>query len=329
MYYFLLILLNILILFSFKNIQKINLYDYPDKIRKFHSEPIFIGGGIVLFINYFFLIVYSLIIEPRNYFINFSHTSDYFTWIISPFLIFIIGIYDDKKNLSANKKFLFLTLVYTSAVFFDKGLLINKLIFSTTELQIKLGYFDFIFSVFAFLVFANAFNMLDGIDLNVTIYSIIIIVYFILRSGLNNEIVTILFFLLVFLYLNFSKKSFLGDGGTYLLSYLISVFFIKSYNENNLFLSDEIFILMLLPGIELLRLFISRLSNFKNPFSSDRNHLHHFMINKYKNLDHKIISAIINLIFLVIVIIFFTFKRNEIIFFIFIFYYSIVLFLKN
>lgn len=329
MYYFLLILLNILILFSFKNIQKINLYDYPDKIRKFHSEPIFIGGGIVLFINYFFLIVYSLIIEPRNYFINFSHTSDYFTWIISPFLIFIIGIYDDKKNLSANKKFLFLTLVYTSAVFFDKGLLINKLIFSTTELQIKLGYFDFIFSVFAFLVFANAFNMLDGIDLNVTIYSIIIIVYFILRSGLNNEIVTILFFLLVFLYLNFSKKSFLGDGGTYLLSYLISVFFIKSYNENNLFLSDEIFILMLLPGIELLRLFISRLSNFKNPFSSDRNHLHHFMINKYKNLDHKIISAIINLIFLVIVIIFFTFKRNEIIFFVFIFYYSIVLFLKN
>tara|TARA_B100000989_G_scaffold298905_1_gene290931 strand:+ start:28478 stop:29467 length:990 start_codon:yes stop_codon:yes gene_type:complete len=329
MYYFLLILLNILILFSFKNIQKINLYDYPDKIRKFHSEPIFIGGGIVLFINYFFLIIYSSISEPKNYFINFSHTSDYFTWIISPFLIFIIGIYDDKKNLSANKKFLFLTLVYTFTIFFDKSLLINKLVFSTTEVQIKLGYFDFIFSIFAFLVFANAFNMLDGIDLNVAIYSIIIVVHFILRSGLNNEIFTILFFLLVFSYLNFSKKSFLGDGGTYLLSYLISVFFIKSYNANNLFLCDEIFILMLLPGIELLRLFIFRLSNFKNPFSSDRNHLHHLMINKYKNLDHKIISAIINVFFLIIVIIFFTFKRNEIIFFVFVFYYSIVLFLKN
>lgn len=329
MYYFLLIFLNILILFFFKNIQKINLYDYPDKVRKFHPQPIFIGGGIILFLNYFFLVTYSFFFEPKNYFINFYSLSDYFTWVISPFLIFIIGVYDDKKNLSANKKFLFLTAVYTFTIFFDKGLIINKIVFSTTEFQIQLGNFNYIFSIFALLVFANAFNMLDGIDLNVAIYSIIIIFYFSLRSGLNNEVFTIITFLVCFSYLNSTKKSFLGDGGTYLLSYLISVFFIKSYNENNLFLSDEIFVLMLLPGIELLRLFLLRLSNFKNPFTSDRNHLHHLMINKFKNLDHKLISAIINLVFLMMVIIFFTFKRNEIIFLIFIFYYSLILSLKN
>ena len=36
----------------------------------------------------------------------------------------------------------------------------------------------------------------------------------------------------------------------------------------------------MLPGIDMLRVFIVRMLNRKNPFSSDRNHLHYLLLDK-------------------------------------------------
>ena len=38
---------------------------------------------------------------------------------------------------------------------------------------------------------------------------------------------------------------------------------------------------MLIPGFDLIRLFLIRIFNKKNPLNSDRNHLHHILIEKY------------------------------------------------
>jgi UDP-GlcNAc:undecaprenyl-phosphate GlcNAc-1-phosphate transferase len=43
----------------------------------------------------------------------------------------------------------------------------------------------------------------------------------------------------------------------------------------------EIFILLMIPGIDMLRVFLHRLYNKKNPFKPDKNHLHHFLLNRY------------------------------------------------
>ena len=37
----------------------------------------------------------------------------------------------------------------------------------------------------------------------------------------------------------------------------------------------------MIPGIDMLRLFIQRLLNKRNPFSGDTEHLHHYLIKKY------------------------------------------------
>ncbi len=37
----------------------------------------------------------------------------------------------------------------------------------------------------------------------------------------------------------------------------------------------------MIPGLDLIRLFVIRIINKKNPLTSDRNHLHHILINKY------------------------------------------------
>ena len=38
---------------------------------------------------------------------------------------------------------------------------------------------------------------------------------------------------------------------------------------------------MFLPGIDMIRLFFIRIKNKKNPFSPDRNHLHHKLLKKF------------------------------------------------
>ena len=91
---------------------------------------------------------------------------------------------------------------------------------------------------------------------------------------------------IVFLYLNFKNKIYLGDNGVFINSFIISYFIIKSYNYNieSALKSDEILLLFLIPALDLIRLFISRIMNLKNPFSGDRNHIHHLLLNKLGNI---------------------------------------------
>ena len=86
------------------------------------------------------------------------------------------------------------------------------------------------------------------------------------------------------------SKSFFGDGGTYLLSYIFGYLFIKLYNQTNEIYADQIVLLMLFPGLELMRLFIIRLASKKNPFSADRNHLHHLLLKENNFLRVTLIT---------------------------------------
>jgi UDP-GlcNAc:undecaprenyl-phosphate GlcNAc-1-phosphate transferase len=82
------------------------------------------------------------------------------------------------------------------------------------------------------------------------------------------------------LWFNLKNKIFLGDSGTLLLSFIIGYVFIRSYNSGLIYSSDEIFLIMMIPGFELLRLAIHRIVSKKHPFKGDRNHIHHLIIDK-------------------------------------------------
>ena len=45
----------------------------------------------------------------------------------------------------------------------------------------------------------------------------------------------------------------------------------------------------MIPGLDMIRLFITRIFKKKNPFSPDNNHLHHLLLYKYGNLKTLII----------------------------------------
>ena len=76
-----------------------------------------------------------------------------------------------------------------------------------------------------------------------------------------------------------------GPAGYYCSQYKLPedeyVIIIKQYNHEFLRISvEEIFILMMVPGLDMFRLFIHRLYKLNNPFKPDRNHIHHYFLNK-------------------------------------------------
>jgi UDP-N-acetylmuramyl pentapeptide phosphotransferase/UDP-N-acetylglucosamine-1-phosphate transferase len=114
---------------------------------------------------------------------------------------------------------------------------------------------------------------------------------------LNNSNYILYVFLLsitTFLILNAQGKIFLGDNGSLTIPYIISYFLVKSYNNNIIEFSDDIFIVMMIPGFELFRLFFTRTINKKNPFTADRKHIHHILLKK--NGYKKTITTLVVLI---------------------------------
>ena len=175
-------------------------------------------------------------------------------------------------------------------MYFDENLILKNIKFTFSNYQLNLGYFDNFFTVLCFLLFINAFNMLDGINGQASSYAIFILFVFALSK---IELYFLLIPLMFFLIFNLKGKMFLGDSGTILIGFIFSYFFIKTHNSFELFFSDEIFLIMMIPGFELLRLAISRIIKKKHPFEPDNNHIHH---NMKKKIDTKKSFLLIQLI---------------------------------
>ena len=281
--------------FLFKNFptvsQMYNVYDFPDKLRKKHLKPTPLLGGLFIYLNLTFVTLFLFFFEfPSDYF---STKFEFVIFFIASTLFFLLGFIDDKYQLSANLKLFLTSIIIFILISFDHDLIIKEINFSFTDFILDFRSFDYFVTILCFLLFINSFNMIDGINGQAISYTLFIILIFLIFS------VNVTFFLLLlipicfFLFFNLKGKMFLGDSGTMLISFIISYFFIKSYNLYEKFFSDEIFLIMMIPGFELLRLAITRIYKQKHPFSPDRNHIHHCMINKFSFLKSYLVIQIL------------------------------------
>ena len=102
MYYFLsLIFIPLLLLISFRISKKFNLYDYPDNYRKIHNKPILISGGIFFELIFLFYFLFFFILDKSyNSGIIIENDQDHLILLIVISLSFLVGLYDDQKNLN-------------------------------------------------------------------------------------------------------------------------------------------------------------------------------------------------------------------------------------
>ena len=279
-YFIFLISLNLfLFIFNLKIAKLYNLYDKPDKKRKFHKFATPLTGGLIIFINLIFYFIYVLINNDYVYSEYYYSNKTLFIFILLSFSTFIIGYLDDKFDISANKKFIILLFIIYFSILFDKNLIINDLSFQFTNKEIFLENFSALFSVLCIMLFINAFNMFDGINSQASSYATLLILVLIFKGINFNFLYTLLIPLILATIYNYNDKMFLGNTGSLLISTILSLLFILSYKENKFF-ADEIFLFLVFPGLDLFRLFINRLMKNKNPFSADTNHLHHLIIKR-------------------------------------------------
>lgn len=288
-FFCLIFIINLLFIYNSSLISKlINIYDHPNS-RKIHKKKIPLIGGFLFFLSIIFYACFNQF--------QINYTDDFINLFLILFLIifFVIGLIDDKFELSSiNKTLLFFFFLFF-LVYFNENLQIQNLRFITLNKSIELYEFNIVFSIFCIFLFLNAFNMYDGVNGQSGIYTIIIFTYFLFKDINFYLSILIVITSLFFVFSNLKNKFFLGNSGSLLLALLISVMIINGYNDGKISSCEEIFILLMLPGIDMARLFIQRISNKKNPFKADSNHLHHLLLKKFNPINVIIINSSITL----------------------------------
>lgn len=289
MFFITLFLISVFIKFA----PKLFLVDVPNE-RSSHKAPIPRGAGIVF--GFTFIIGFLLF--------NYDLIQNNLLTLLAIIVVYFTGIYDDLKDMRSRTKFLWL-IIATIIIYYD-GLQVNT-IGTYFGYEINLGIFALPFTIFAIVGFTNAINLTDGLDGLASSISIVILATLAYLGYINND--DLLFFgpallisvLLAFLVFNWNPASvFMGDSGSLLLGFVISIFAIKALPYIHpvafLFLGG-------MPLLDTLVVIRRRRQRGKSPFVADKNHLHHILY-RYK-LDKKftvnmliMLQATFSLIFL-------------------------------
>ncbi len=260
------------------------LFDEPDDNRKIHKSPIPSLGGLGMFIGFAICLLISL---------NFSKEAPEFQYYMAAFLvIFFIGIKDDILVISAVKK-LIGQLIVASIIVFKGGLIISNM-----QGFLGLGGINYIYSciltMFALVVIMNAFNLIDGVDGLAgsigLVTSLVFATFFFINDNIPYAVLGFGFAgsLLAFLKYNFHPaKIFMGDTGSLMIGLVNGILVIKfietaqHYSNHPITAAPAVgFGIILLPLMDTLRVFAMRIFKGKSPFSPDRNHIHHLLLDR-------------------------------------------------
>ena len=267
------------------------LYDLPDA-RKLHTKPIASLGGVGIFIGFslaaFLTMATQLSPELRFFF-------------AAALVIFFLGLKDDILILSPKKKFL--GQLFAAAIIIHLGgIRIDSMhgFLNLGTLPLALSY---ALSYTTIIVVINAYNLIDGVDglagslgvLTTGVFGAYFLIaglpaYALLSFSMTGA-------LLAFLYYNFNPaKIFMGDSGSLLLGLVNALLVIKFINvadaPGTAWHLDSVvaigFSILIVPLLDTLRVFSMRLSKKRSPFSPDRNHIHHLLLDR--GLNHRAVT---------------------------------------
>ncbi|MBS1928639.1 MAG: undecaprenyl/decaprenyl-phosphate alpha-N-acetylglucosaminyl 1-phosphate transferase [Chitinophagaceae bacterium] len=257
------------------------LFDEPDE-RKVHKTVIPTLGGLGIFAGF---IIATLMGVPPVVSTQLQFVA------AAAIVIFFLGIKDDILIISPSKKFI--GQVIAAAILFK---------FANVQISNMHGLFgiyniphiaSFSLTLFTIIVITNSFNLIDGVDglagslgtltslvFGIYFYSIGHIEYAVMAFALAGSLIS-------FLIYNFSPaKIFMGDTGSLLVGLINSVLVIKFINLAGapdvnfpIEASPAIgFAILMIPLFDTLRVFGHRILDRRSPFSPDRTHIHHFLL---------------------------------------------------
>lgn len=258
-----------------------HLYDEPDG-RKVHHTVTPTLGGLGIFAG--FVLASLLCAMPSN--------DGIIQYIFAAvMIIFFIGIKDDVLITTASKKLLGQILAAGIIIYFG-GIRIDNL-YGFMHIHELNKISSILFTLFSIVVITNSFNLIDGLDglagsLGL-LSSLIFGIYFFLTGQAVYAIMAISLVgsIIAFLIFNFHPaKIFMGDTGSLLIGLLNAVFVIKFIAVANdpsagfLIASSPAigFAILMVPLFDTVRVVVIRIVRRRSPFSPDKNHIHHLLL---------------------------------------------------
>ena len=277
-----------ILLISYKK----RLFDLPD-CRKVHQVPVPRLGGISFFPV--ILIVLCFILGVRlygGYPIANLPANEFLFFAVGGMMLFLIGVADDLVGVSYRYKFL--VQIFAAFLIVWPGEWFNTLggLFGIDELPRTLGV---LFTLFVVVYITNAINLIDGIDglasglscISLFVLGLVCVVegdelYALLAFSTFGVIVPFWFYN-VFGNAKRGHKLFMGDTGSLILGYIISLLVIHLSRADNPGVAEHsnmvlAFSTLIVPLFDVVRVVMHRLREKKNPFLPDKNHFHHKLL---------------------------------------------------
>lgn len=270
------------------------LMDEPGE-RSAHSEKTPTLGGIAIFAG--LLIAVCL-------WSDFSKTAGLQYMLVALVVLFFLGIKDDLVPLSPSKKLVAQTVAALLVIVFADIRIDN--LQGLFQLYMLPYWASVSISLLLIIFFVNAYNLIDGIDglaggLGL-IASAAFGMFFYLAGEKTYAIMCFALAgtLISFLRFNFSVKNkiFMGDTGSMILGFMLTIFAIRFLSLENFYMHAGFhnspvltMLILLIPIVDTLRVFGVRILQRKSPFTPDKNHIHHLLLNQ--GLNHMEVSCVL------------------------------------
>ena len=206
---------------------------------------------------------------------------------IATLLLLIVGVRDDIYGMKAIMKLIYQIIVANIIYFAGFKLAFIDFYFGDGFLSIFMNYG---ITIGWIVLLINALNLIDGIDGLAgsigTFAAITLGFLFWHADAIQWSIVafSLAAALIAFLRFNIHQAQiFMGDTGAMFLGLIIGVLSIQYLNSSWTvqhvgYSLLNVAIIVLIPVIDLVRVFITRMLNGKSPFEADRTHIHHILI---------------------------------------------------
>tara|TARA_R100001369_G_scaffold69766_1_gene97391 strand:+ start:902 stop:1936 length:1035 start_codon:yes stop_codon:yes gene_type:complete len=263
--------------------------------RSMHTAKTPTLGGVGMFI------CFSLTLIGLGMLLGLSQTDllKLLSVLAASITLMFLGIKDDLLGLAPKKKFMIQVLAAALVIVLTDVRIISC--YGLLGLE-ELPYWASVgFSIFVFLAVINAFNLIDGIDGLAGTIGIIVSTTFGAFYFLNSRyLMVVISFSLIgallgFLRFNLSEKRkiFMGDSGSMFVGFLLAYQAI-SFLEFQARADAPVIMpyapimamaILSFPILDTIRVFALRIRQGRSPFSADRNHIHHRLLQL--GLTHK------------------------------------------
>lgn len=268
---------SILLAYSFTPIVRVLAYkigaiDVPKDNRRMHKKPTPRIGGLAIFLG--FLITCLFFCEYRK---------ELFLLLGGALLIVILGIFDDVFSLNAFVKLICQLAI--SAIPVIGGIRIDYI--HLGEKNIEMGIWSIPVTILWITALTNAINIIDGLDglsCGVSTISAISIFFVVILQGedIYYALVALILIGSCFGFIPFNRnpaRIFMGDTGALFLGYTLSLISVEGMFKMHTAISMIVpLIIFALPLADTLTSIVRRVLTGRNPFSADREHIHHKLI---------------------------------------------------